>query len=129
MAIIDTERRSCHAGYMADRQTRNVSLPPHQTAFVDRLVAAGRYRTASEVIRDGLRLLEESEHRRLLEKWIYQGLSKDEDEQLPQELKDRAKAHFQGVVEVALGDVKDGRVRDGREAMKRLSDELEARQG
>ena len=42
---------------------------------MDALVSAGRYRTASEVVREGLRLLEQSEHRRLLEKWIYDGLT------------------------------------------------------
>jgi len=60
---------------MAERRTRNVSLPPRQNDFVDALVAAGRYRTASEVVRDGLRLLQEAEHHRLLEEWFYKGLS------------------------------------------------------
>lgn len=112
---------------MVDRQTKNVSLPPQQTAFVDALVASGRYKTASEVVRDGLRLLEESEHRRLLEKWIYNGLSREEDEQLPQELKKRAQAYFQRLVDDAMRDIKNGRVNDGPEAMKRLGEELEAR--
>lgn len=51
---------------MADRQTRNASLPPSQDAFADAMVKGDRYRTASEVFRDGLRLLEEAEHHRLL---------------------------------------------------------------
>ena len=112
---------------MADRQTRNVSLPPSQDAFVDAMVAGGRYRTASEVFRDGLRLLEESEHRRLLQKWIYDGLSADEEEQLPDSLKERARAHFAGLVDTAMQDVENGCVSDGPTAMKRLKEQLEAR--
>lgn len=35
----------------------NVSLTPELEAFVNQKVESGRYQTASEVIRDGLRLL------------------------------------------------------------------------
>lgn len=112
---------------MADRQTRNVSLPPNQDAFVDAMVAGGRYRTASEVFRDGLRLLQESEHHRLLEKWMYDGLSADEEEQLPDSLKERARAHFAGLIDTAMQDVRGGRVSDGPTAMQRLRRQLEAR--
>lgn len=114
---------------MADRQTRNVSLPPHQDAFVNELVEAGRYRTASEVVREGLRLLEEAEHRRLLEEWIYQGLSEDDEERLPQDLKDRAKEHFQGLIDESLRDVRSARVTGGSKAMKNLREELKTRRG
>ncbi len=41
--------------------TRNVVLTDHQAALVERLVASGRYQNASEVLRDGLRLLEGQE--------------------------------------------------------------------
>lgn len=41
--------------------TRNVVLTDRQAAMVDRLVAAGRYQNASEVLRDGLRLVEQEE--------------------------------------------------------------------
>lgn len=41
--------------------TRNVVLTDHQSAMIDRLVASGRYQNASEVLRDGLRLLERRE--------------------------------------------------------------------
>ncbi len=41
--------------------TRNVVLTTHQADLVDRLVSSGRYQNASEVLRDGLRLVEREE--------------------------------------------------------------------
>ncbi len=41
--------------------TRNVVLTDQQSAFLDRLVASGRYQNASEAMRAGLRLLEREE--------------------------------------------------------------------
>ncbi|MFT4298658.1 MAG: type II toxin-antitoxin system ParD family antitoxin [Aeromicrobium sp.] len=41
--------------------TRNVVLSDHQHALVDTLVRSGRYQNASEVLRDGLRLIERQE--------------------------------------------------------------------
>lgn len=41
--------------------TRNVVLTDHQAALVDRLVQTGRYQNASEVLRDGLRMVESQE--------------------------------------------------------------------
>ena len=46
------------------RKTRNVSLTPEMEAFIDGRVASGRYRSASEVVRAALRLLEEDERKR-----------------------------------------------------------------
>ena len=37
----------------------NVSLGPHFEAFIDRQIEEGRFRNASEVVRAGLRLLED----------------------------------------------------------------------
>ncbi len=48
---------------MRTRKTRNVSLTPELEALVDRKVASGRYRSASEVVRAALRLLDERERR------------------------------------------------------------------
>ena len=42
--------------------TRNVVLSEHQHALVDALVKSGRYQNASEVLREGLRLIEQREH-------------------------------------------------------------------
>jgi antitoxin ParD1/3/4 len=41
--------------------TRNVVLTETQSDLVDRLVASGRYKNASEALRAGLRLLEREE--------------------------------------------------------------------
>lgn len=41
--------------------TRNVVLTDHQALLVERLVGSGRYQNASEVLREGLRLVEQRE--------------------------------------------------------------------
>jgi antitoxin ParD1/3/4 len=41
--------------------TRNVVLTDYQAELVEKLVASGRYQNASEVLRDGLRLVENRE--------------------------------------------------------------------
>jgi antitoxin ParD1/3/4 len=46
---------------MATRTTLNVSLPVELGNFIAAKIASGRYASASEVVRAGLRLLETSE--------------------------------------------------------------------
>lgn len=41
--------------------TRNVVLTDYQAEFVEKLVNSGRYQNASEVLRDGLRMIESRE--------------------------------------------------------------------
>lgn len=41
--------------------TRNVVLTQHQTELIEELVDSGRYQNASEVLREGLRLVESRE--------------------------------------------------------------------
>ncbi len=41
--------------------TRNVVLTDHHQAVIDSLVNSGRYQNASEVLREGLRLVEQRE--------------------------------------------------------------------
>lgn len=43
--------------------TRNVVLTEHQEDIIDRLVKSGRYQNASEVLREGIRLIETREDR------------------------------------------------------------------
>lgn len=40
---------------------RNVNLTPHFDKFIDTTIASGRYSNASEIVREGLRLLEQHE--------------------------------------------------------------------
>lgn len=50
---------------MATKQvTRNIALTPHFDRFVRTKVTSGRYQSASEVVREALRLLEEREEER-----------------------------------------------------------------
>jgi antitoxin ParD1/3/4 len=44
---------------MSKRISQSISLTPELNHFVQAQVASGRYQTASEFIRDGLRLLQE----------------------------------------------------------------------
>ena len=44
--------------------TRNINLTEHFNAFVKRQLSSGRYRNASEIVREALRLLEEQEQAR-----------------------------------------------------------------
>lgn len=46
------------------QSTRNIALSPKLDRFIQRRVDSGRYQSASEVVRDGLRLLEERERER-----------------------------------------------------------------
>ena len=46
---------------VADMPTKNVVLTDYQTELLERLVSSGRYQNASEVLREGLRLVEDQE--------------------------------------------------------------------
>jgi antitoxin ParD1/3/4 len=49
---------------MANRITLNISLTPELEEFVTSRVDSGRYQSASEVVRQGLRLLQDQEETR-----------------------------------------------------------------
>lgn len=49
---------------MPKRTSMNISVTPELVRFVEERVSAGRYHTASEVFREGLRLLEAEEKKR-----------------------------------------------------------------
>ncbi|MDA8017188.1 MAG: type II toxin-antitoxin system ParD family antitoxin [Thermoanaerobaculia bacterium] len=104
----------------------NVSLASAQEDFVRAQVAAGRYASASEVVREGLRLLEEAEHRRLVEKWLYNDVKDEELALLPEELRTRVKAYFRNLIEEGLRSAEEGGWIDGPKAMEKLRAELKA---
>lgn len=58
----------CQEVYLSDmathRTTVNISLTPELDAFLQNRVKSGRYQTASEVVREALRLLERQERER-----------------------------------------------------------------
>ena len=108
---------------MAERQTRNVSLPQHQDDFVDQLVASGRYRTASEVVREGLRLLEESELQQRLERWLLDPEASSSIE-VPPVARERVGNWLRQLVSRAIADLDAGRVEDGPLVMQRLRERL-----
>jgi antitoxin ParD1/3/4 len=49
---------------MSSRTTLNISVTPKLEKLIREKVASGRYTSASEVVREGLRLLEEREEER-----------------------------------------------------------------
>lgn len=52
---------------MAKRENISVSLTPQQTDFLAQCVASGRYQSVSEVVREGVRLLEDRQGTRTAE--------------------------------------------------------------
>ena len=82
--------------------------------------AAGR-------LREGLRLLQESQHNRLLEKWLIEGLTKKEEAELPPELLERAKTRVRGLIDKGLAEARAGLLVDGPETMQKLKGELRSR--
>ncbi|ESZ78446.1 type II toxin-antitoxin system ParD family antitoxin [Mesorhizobium sp. L103C105A0] len=53
---------------MSATEKRTFSLPAEQAAFIDQLVRSGTYATSSEVIRAGLRALQERDA--AVERWL-----------------------------------------------------------
>ncbi len=87
--------------------TRNVVLTDHQTEVIDRLVTSGRYQNASEVLREGVRMVEDREK---------------QDQARLKALRDAAR--------VGIEDVQAGRFRDFdsggdlREHLNKLADSV-----
>jgi antitoxin ParD1/3/4 len=55
---------------MSKVQKRTFSLPAEQAAYIEKKVASGAYASSSEVVREGLRALQERDA--VIEKWLLQ---------------------------------------------------------
>jgi antitoxin ParD1/3/4 len=82
---------------MVARSTLNVSLTPELEEFVRDRVDTGRYQTASEVVREGLRLLELQERDR-----------------------DAAHAALKAKLKIAAAEADSGALVDGEEFINKL---------
>ena len=58
---------------MAAVEKRTVSLPAEQASYIDAQVAKGSYASASEVVRAGLRALQERDA--AVERWLREGVA------------------------------------------------------
>ncbi len=87
---------------MPSRLTKNISLTPEHADFIEAGVESGRYKSASEVIRDALRLLSDKEARR-----------------------QAALDEVRKKIAVGLEQAKRGELLDGEEVIKELLEELE----
>lgn len=94
---------------MPSRSSKSVVLTPHLESFVEELVHSGRYQNASEVMREGLRLLE---RREVVERaelaWLREQVQ-------------------QGLEQAARGEFADGTLEDIAEGINRELDETSAR--
>lgn len=84
---------------MAKPAQVRVTLTPELEAFIEERIAAGRFGTAGEVVREGLRLLEAREH-----------------------VREAALAEIQREIEVGVTQAKAGRLSDGGPFFEGLRD-------
>lgn len=80
----------------------NVSLTPELEAYIASKVESGNYVSASEVVREGLRLLQAADDAKL--RWIVEAREK---------------------VERGWQQAQEGKFVDGEEAMSRIRDQME----
>lgn len=69
---------------MAKRQNISVSFTPQQAEFLASCVSSGRYQSTSEVVREGLRLLQDEQAQRQAEIERARGLIQEGSDQLEQ---------------------------------------------
>lgn len=112
---------------MPAKNGRNVALTREQNAMIDRLVKSGRYASASEVVRDGLRLLQREEEARLLEKYLYKGLLPSEEAPISPSVLKRAQDDLRAKIQLGIDQARAGKLIDGQTAMRQLKAELLSR--
>lgn len=64
--------------------TRNINLTEHYNHFVDQQISDGRFSNASEVLRAGLRLLEQQTHEDQEKLWLLQSLAAEAFDEIDQ---------------------------------------------
>jgi antitoxin ParD1/3/4 len=111
---------------MPAKNGRNISLTDEQDAMIERLVDSGRYASASEVVREGLRLLERVEEARLVDKWLVEGLTAAEGGGIPAGVLEKARETVRAMIREGLDDVRRGEFVDGEEFFARWKERLEA---
>jgi antitoxin ParD1/3/4 len=111
---------------MPAKNGRNVALTDEQSVFIDRLVQSGRYASASEVVRDGLRLLQRNEEARLLDKWLVAGLTPQEEASIPGDVLARARESIRAKVREGLEEARRGELVDGDKFLSRWKTKLAA---
>lgn len=104
---------------MPAKNSRNVALTDEQNELVNRLLQSGRYASASEIVRDGLRLLQRDVETRLLEKWLLEGLTPEEEASVPKELLARARDIIRSKIQEGLDAADRGDFIDGEEFFAR----------
>lgn len=111
---------------MPAKNSRNVALTDEQDALVERLVRSGRYASASEVVRDGLRRLEREEEERLLHKWLAVGLSPEDEASIRPERLECLKEIVRAKIREGLEEARQGKLIDGNAYMARWKTRLDA---
>jgi len=108
-------------------EAKNISLTPEQAQQVEDRVQSGRYQNASEVVQAGLRLLDQEDQRRLLQKWLLEGLTPDEEDRLNPELLSRSKKYIEALLREGMRSGEEDGWIDGPSFMKELRGELTKR--
>ena len=87
---------------MAKRENISISLTPQQTDFLAKCVASGRYQSTSEVVREGVRLLEDQQRMQAAELDRARALIREGAEQLDRGVRDAFEAALHNLAESPL---------------------------